>query len=65
MVEKRKLVLVIGPRNSAPQRFKEWFTSENFQGLSTEEIASLAFDAGHAFWHETEDVCPNCNKEKK
>lgn len=46
---------VIGPRNTSPQRFEEWFASENFEGMPLKEVAQLAFDAGHAFWHEIED----------
>lgn len=44
--------LVPGPRYGASERFAKWFNSENFDGLPAVEIASLGFDAGHAFWHK-------------
>lgn len=45
----------IGARHSAPARFEQWFNEQDFRGATVKEIASLGFDAGHAFWHETED----------
>jgi hypothetical protein len=47
-----------GPRNGARDRFEKWFASENFVGLDIVEIASLGFDAGHAFWHQKEQPEP-------
>lgn len=45
--------ITVGPVGSAKARFAEWLQTENLDGLPTVEIASLAFDAGHSFWHET------------
>jgi hypothetical protein len=46
-------MVVVGPRGGALKRFNEWFEGENFVGMTAREIASLGFDAGHTFWHET------------
>lgn len=45
----------VGPRNGAPERFIEWFRKQDFSNCTIKEIASLAFDAGHSFWHEKND----------
>jgi hypothetical protein len=47
--------IVVGPRGGAKERFDTWWESEQLTGLTTLEIAQLAFDAGHAFHHEEID----------
>lgn len=54
---------VIGPVNTAPQRFEEFWENLDWHGLPMKEIAQLAFDAGHSFWHEKNDPQPICPKE--
>jgi len=48
---KRATKKVTGPQGGAKARFEEWFASEDLEGLPAREIASLGFDAGHAFEH--------------
>lgn len=48
----RAMKKVTGPQGGAKARFEEWFASEDLDGLPTLEIASLGFDAGHAFVHD-------------
>lgn len=44
----------IGPRMSAARHFQVWYelNKHSFRCMSAKEVASLAFDAGHAFHHE-------------
>jgi len=52
------IVPVVGPEGGAAKRFDEWFAAEDLTGLTIKEVASLGFDAGHAFWHAAQAPAP-------
>lgn len=57
---------VYGLRGEAAKRFDDWWYDQALAGCSFREVASLGFDAGHAFWHEQQTPidmvlhCPQC-----